>query len=76
VSRAVKHSQYECAALERLEDNKIVSMCADPDGITQVGTRNIAKGTIGDRQAVPAYFSDERDGALRIVERDEVADLL
>ena len=72
----MEHSEYECALLEGLEYNQIVSMCADPHGITQVGSHSIAKGTIGDRHAALAYFSNERDGTLRIVERDEVADLL
>ena len=36
VSGTVKHSQNECAVVERLEDDQIISVCADPYLIAQV----------------------------------------
>src|SRR2546429_6629189 len=36
VSGTVEHSQYECAVVEGLEDNQVVSVCADPYLVAQV----------------------------------------
>ena len=30
VSGTVKHSQYECAVVDRLEDDQVISVCANP----------------------------------------------
>jgi hypothetical protein len=36
VSRAVKHSQYECTVVERLEDDQVISVYANPYRVAQV----------------------------------------
>jgi hypothetical protein len=37
VSGTVKHSQYECAVVERLEDDQAISVCANPYRVAQAG---------------------------------------
>ena len=76
VSGTVKHSQYECAVVERLEDNQVISVCAYPDRVAQVWTRRVVMRSVRNLFAVLSYLSNERDSAARIVERDVVADLL
>jgi hypothetical protein len=41
VSGTMKHSQYECAVVERLEDDQVISVCADPYRVAQVRTRRV-----------------------------------
>ena len=76
VSGTVKHSQYECAVAERLEDDQVISVCADPYRVAQVWTRHVMIRSARNLLAVLPYLSNERDGAPRIVERDVVANLL
>jgi hypothetical protein len=76
VSGTVKHSQYECAVVERLEDDQVTSVCANPYPIAQVWTRSEVIRSAGNLLAVLPYLSNKRDSAPRIVERDVVADLL
>jgi hypothetical protein len=40
VSGTVKHSQYECAFVERLEDDQVISVYANPYRVAQVWTRS------------------------------------
>ena len=76
VSGTVKHSQYECAVVERLEDDQVISVCANPYRVAQVWTRHVLMRSVGNLLAVLPYLANERDSAPRIVERDVVADLL
>ena len=76
VSGTVKHAQYERAVVERLEDDQVTSVCANPYPIAQVWTRSVVIRSAGNLLAVLPYLSNERDSAPRIVERDVVADLL
>ena len=39
VSGTVKHSQYECALVEWLEDDQVISVYANPYRVAQVWTR-------------------------------------
>ncbi len=72
----MKNSQYEGAVFERLEDNQIISVRADPYRISQIRACDIVMRSVGDFLAVLPYLADERDSAQRIVERDVIADLL
>jgi hypothetical protein len=72
----VKHSQYECAVVERLEDDQVISVCANPYRVAQVWTRHVVMRSISNLLAVLPYLANEQDSAPRIVERDVVADLL
>jgi hypothetical protein len=75
--RAVARSgtnKYKHAVVDGLENNQVFSMCADPHGIPQFRTCGVVKWTVGNLLAALTYFSNERNGAFRIVERDEVAD--
>ena len=76
VSGTVKHSQYECAVVERLEDDQVISVCADPYRVAQVWARRVVIRSARNLLAVLPYLSNERDSAPRIVERDVVAELL
>src|SRR5882762_4767657 len=76
VSGTVKHSQYECAVVERLEYDQVISVCANPYGVAQVWTRHVVMRSVGDLLAVLPHLANERDSAPRIVERDVVTDLL
>jgi len=75
-SGTVKHSQYECAVVEWLEDDQVISVCANPYRVAQVWTRSVVMGSVRNLLAVLPYLANERDSAPRIVERDVVADLL
>ena len=59
VSGTVEHSQYECAVVEGLEDNQVVSVCADPYLVAQVRARHVAMRPVGNLLAVLPYFSNE-----------------
>jgi hypothetical protein len=76
VSGTVKHSQYECAVAERLEDDQVISVCTNPYRVAQVWTRRVVLRSVRNLLAVLPYLSNERDSAPRIVERNVVADLL
>jgi hypothetical protein len=76
VSSTVKHPQYECAVVVRLEDNQVISVCANSYRVAQVGTRHVLMRSVRNLLAVLPYLANERDSAPRIVERDVVADLL
>jgi hypothetical protein len=76
VSGTMKHSQYECAVVERLEDDQVISVGADPNRVAQFWTRRVVIRSARNPLAVLPYLSNERDSAPRIVERDVVADLL
>ena len=76
VSGTVKHSQYECAVVEGLGDDQVISVCADPYRLAQIWTRHVVMRSVGNLLAVLPYLANERDSAPRIVERDVVADLL
>lgn len=76
VSGTVKHSKYECAVVERFEDDQVISVCANLYRVAQVWTRHVVMRSIGNLLAVLPYLANERDSAPRIVERDVVADLL
>jgi hypothetical protein len=76
VSGTVQHSQYECAVVERLEDDQVISVCASPYRVAQVWARLVVVWSVGNLLAVLPYLANERDSAPRIVERDVVADLL
>lgn len=76
VSGTVKHSQYECAVVERLEDDQVISVCAYPYRVAQVWARHVVMRSVGNLRAVLPYLANERDSARRTVERDVVADLL
>src|ERR1700730_5260597 len=71
VSGTVKHSQYECAVVERLEDDQVISVCADPYRVARVWTRRVVIRSARNLAVLP-HLSNERDSALRIVERDVV----
>jgi hypothetical protein len=43
----VKHSQYECAVIERLEDDQVISVCANPYRVAQVWTRHVLQVNFG-----------------------------
>jgi hypothetical protein len=47
-SGTVKHSQYECAVVERLEDDQVISVCANPYRVAQVWTRHVVMRSVGD----------------------------
>jgi hypothetical protein len=72
----VQHSQYECAVVERLEDDQVISVYANPYRVAQVWTRYVMMWSLTNLLAVLPYLANERDSALGIVERDVVADLL
>jgi hypothetical protein len=72
----VKYSQYESAVVERLEDDQIISVCANPYRVAQVWARHIIMRSFSNLFAVLPYLANERDSAPRIVERDVVADFL
>jgi hypothetical protein len=72
----MKHSQYECAVVERLEDDQVISVRANSYRVTQIWTRRVVMRSVRNFLAVLPYLSNERDSAPRIVERDVVADLL
>ena len=76
VSGSVENSQDEGAVFERLEDNQIISVRADPYRISQVRACNIVMRPVRDFLAVSPYLADERDSAQRIVDRDVIANLL
>jgi hypothetical protein len=76
VSGTVKHSQYECAVVDRLEDDQVITVRANPYGVAQVWTRHVVMRSISNLLAVLPYLTNERDSAPRMVERDVVADLL
>ena len=76
VSGTVQYSQYECAVVERLKDDHVISVYANPYRVAQVWTRYVMMRSLTNLLAVLPYLSNERDSALRIVERDVVADLL
>ena len=76
VSGTVKHSQYKCAVVERLEDDQVISVCADTYRVAQVWTHRVVIRSARNLLAVLPYLSNERDSATRIVERDVVANLL
>jgi hypothetical protein len=72
----VKYSQYESAVVEQLEDDQVISVCANPYRVAQVWARHIMMRSLSNLFAVLPYLANERDSAPRIVERDVVADLL
>jgi hypothetical protein len=72
----VKHSQYEGAVVERLENDQVISECANSYRVTQIWTRRVVMRSVRNFLAVLPYLSNERDSAPRIVERYIVADLL
>ena len=76
ISGTVKHTQYECAVVERLEDDQVISVCTNPYRVAQVWTRRVVLRSVRNLLAALPYLSNERDSAPRIVERDVVADLL
>ena len=41
VSGTVKHSQYECAVVEPLEGDQVISVCANPYRVAQVWTHHV-----------------------------------
>jgi hypothetical protein len=57
VSVTVKHSQYECTVVERLEDDQVISVCADPYRVAQVWTRRVVIRSARDLLAVLPYLS-------------------
>jgi hypothetical protein len=66
----VKYSQYESAVVERLEDDQVISVCANPYRVAQVWTRHIVMRSLSNLFAVLPHLANERDSAPRIVERD------
>jgi hypothetical protein len=46
VSGTVKHSQHECAVVERLEDDQVISMCANPYRVAQVWTPHVVMRSV------------------------------
>lgn len=72
----MQHSQYECAVVERLEDDQVISVRANPYRVAQVWTRHVMMRSLSNLLAVLPYLANERDSAPRIVERDVVADVL
>ena len=76
ISGTVKHSQYECAVVERLEDDQVIPVCANPYRVAQFWMRHVVTRSLSDLFAVLPHLANERDSASRIVERDVVADLL
>jgi hypothetical protein len=76
VSGSVKHSQYECAVVERLKDNQVIAVCANPYRVAQVWTRHVVMRSLSNLFALLPHLANERDSAPRIIERDVVADLL
>jgi hypothetical protein len=59
----VKHSQYECAVVERLEDDQVISVWANPYRVAQVWTRRAVMRSVRNLLAVLPYFANERDSA-------------
>jgi hypothetical protein len=59
VSAAVKHSQYECAVVERLEDDQVISVWANPYRVAQVRTRRLVMRSVRNLLAVLPYFANE-----------------
>jgi len=59
ISSTVQDSQYECAVIEGLENDQVVSVCADPYRVAQVRARHIAARAIGNLLAVLPYLSNE-----------------
>jgi len=76
VSGSVKNSQDEGTVFERLEDNQIISVRADPYRISQVRACDIVMRSVRDFLAVLPYLADERDSAQWIVDGDVIANLL
>ena len=66
ISGTVQHSQYECAVVEPLEDDQVISVCANPYRLAQVWTRHVVMRSVGDLLAVLPHLTNERDGAPRI----------
>jgi hypothetical protein len=71
----MKHSQDEYTVVERLEEDQVISVCANAYRIAQVWTRDVVMRPVGNFLAVLPYLVNERNGAQGIVERDVVADL-
>jgi hypothetical protein len=63
VSGTVKHPQYECAVVERLEDDQVISVCANPCRVAQVWTRHVMMWSLSNLLAVLPYLANERDSA-------------
>jgi hypothetical protein len=63
----VKYTQYECAVVERLEDDQVISVCTNPYRVAQVWTRHVVMWSVRNLPAVLPYLANERDGAPRIV---------
>ena len=59
VSGTVKHSQYECTVVERLEDNQVISVCANPYCVAQVCTPRVVMRSVRNLLAVLPYFANE-----------------
>jgi hypothetical protein len=61
VSGTVKHSQYERAVVERIEDDQVISVCANPYRVAQVWTRRVVMRSVSNLLAVLPYLANERD---------------
>jgi len=70
----VKNSQYERTVVKRLEDDQVISVCANPYLVAEIWTCHIVMRSVGNLLAVMPYFTDERDRTKRIVDRDVIAD--
>ena len=62
--------------IERLEDDPVNSVYANPYRVAQVRTRHVNMRSLSNLLAVLPHLANERDSARRMVERDVVADLL
>lgn len=72
----MKHSQYECAVVEPLEYDQVISVCANPYRVAQVWTHHVVMRSLSNLFTVLPHLTNERNSAPRIVERDVVADFL
>ncbi|MFZ0841496.1 MAG: hypothetical protein WAM77_28900 [Xanthobacteraceae bacterium] len=72
----MKHAQDKGTVLVGLEDDQVISVCADADCIAQVRACNVPHGPVADPFAMLSDLLNERQRAFRVIERDVVADLL
>ncbi len=59
VSGTVNHSQYECAVVERLEHDQVISVCANPYRVSQIWTCHVVMRSVRNLLAVLPNLANE-----------------
>lgn len=75
MSGALQDPQDQCAVLKWLEENDVVAVRATAELRPEFRASHVVQRPLRDLLAVLANFTNERDRAPRIVERDVVANL-